>query len=173
MSVISLLRSRTAAAHEAVDAAFGAFDLRKGADYRLFLCAHAQALPDAEAAAAAVWPALRRRTPALMADLAALGAPATLPVTTNGLTGAAQWGALYVVEGSRLGGGILARSVGAGLPHAYLSAVHEPGEWRTIRLAIDAAGTGQGTEWHEEAVNGALTVFRDYEAAAAIVPAAP
>ncbi len=166
MSAITLLRNHTAAAHEAVDAAFGGFDLAQTASYREFLEAHARALPEAEARAAAVWPALRRRTPLLGADLAALGGEGDLPVATSEAAGPAHWGALYVVEGSRLGGGLLAGRVGEGLPHAYLSATHEPGEWRAIRTAIDAAAEGQDAAWHEAMVAGALDVFALYAAAA-------
>ena len=166
MSAVAFLRSRTAAAHERVDAAFGSHDLASPDTYRRFLAAHARALPDAEAMAAAVWPALRRRTPLLAADLAAIGLPIDLPAMTAHEAGPAQWGALYVVEGSRLGGGLLARRVAEGMPCAYLSAVHEPGEWRTIRSAIDAAATGQAEAWHDAMVAGALDVFGLYEAAA-------
>ena len=168
MSAIALLRHRTAAAHDAVDTAFGGHDLRDPAAYRRFLEAHARALPEAEARAAAVWPALRRRTPLLADDLATLGAPRDLPATTTASgTAPAAWGALYVVEGSRLGGGLLAGRVGQGLPHAYLAATHAPGEWRAIRAAIDAAAAGQDAAWHEAMVAGALDVFALYAAAAA------
>lgn len=155
-----------------MDSAFGAHDLASVDAYRRFLQSHALALPGAEAMAASVWPALRRRTPLLAADLAALGVPQDLPVATAASDGARAWGALYVVEGSRLGGGLLARRVPADLPHAYLSAVHEPGEWRTIREAIEQAAAGQGDAWHDEMVAGALAVFARYQDAAAAHPAA-
>lgn len=166
MSAIALLRARTAASHEAADSVFGGHDLNEPASYRRFLEAHGRALPQAEAMAAAVWPALRRRTSLLAADLAALGAPATLVVSTENERGPSQWGALYVVEGSRLGGGFLAKRVGPGMPVAYLSAVHQPGEWRAIRQAIDAAATDRDQHWLEQMVAGALATFALYEAAA-------
>lgn len=171
MSAIALLRAQTAASHEAVDAVFGVHDLDDAASYRRFLEAHARALPRAEARAAAAWPALRRRTPLLEADLRALGAAARLPVITDRAEGAAQWGALYVVEGSRLGGGLLAKRVGPGLPVAYLSAVHEAGEWRAIRQAIDAAAAGRDQDWLGQMVAGARAVFELYETAATQEPA--
>ncbi|MDF2493225.1 biliverdin-producing heme oxygenase [Sphingomonas sp.] len=166
MSAISLLRSRTAPAHDTVDSAFAAHDFADPAAYRRFLLAHARALPAAEARAAQVWPVLRRRTPLLAADLDALGVNVDLPIETVSTSVAAAWGALYVVEGSRLGGGLLARRVAAGMPHAYLSAVHEPGEWRAIRTAIDQAAAGRNDEWHEAMITGALQTFELYEAAA-------
>jgi heme oxygenase len=168
MSAIALLRSETAAAHERVDSAFGAYDLGARDSYCLFLAAHARALPQAESMAAAVWPSLRRRTPLLAADLAALGHPVDLAVTTAMECGPAQWGALYVVEGSRLGGGMLAKRVPADWPHAYLSAVHEPGEWRAIRSAIDSAAEGQGRAWLDAMLAGARQTFASYEAAVVV-----
>jgi heme oxygenase len=166
MSAIALLRSETAASHEAVDSIFGTHDLGDAAAYGRFLQAHARALPQAEAMAVSVWPALRRRTPLLAADLDALGLPAELAVDSGGEGTPAHWGALYVVEGSRLGGGLLAKRVGQGLPVAYLSAVHEPGEWRAMRQAIDRAADGQDKGWLEEMVAGAQATFALYAAAA-------
>lgn len=168
MSAISLLRTATAAAHDSVDSAFAGYDFADPSEYRAMLLAHARALPTAEARAAQIWCALRRRTPLLAADLAALGASVDLPIETASGGEAAAWGALYVVEGSRLGGGILAKRVGAGLPHAYLSAVHQPGEWRTIRTAIDTAAAPQDEAWHAAMIAGALDTFALYEAAARV-----
>lgn len=166
MSAIALLRFRTAASHEAVDSVFGQDDLSDPDGYRNFLKAHARALPTAEASAAAVWPALRRRCALLEADLRALDVPVRLPVTTASEDGPAQWGALYVVEGSRLGGALLSKRVGHGLPVAYLSAVHLPGEWRAIRQAIDEAAVGRDDRWLEQLVSGAQATFALYEKSA-------
>ncbi|OWK33776.1 hypothetical protein SPDO_06640 [Sphingomonas dokdonensis] len=141
-------------------------DLTNRADYLRFLQAHARALPDAEAMAAAVWPTLRRRTPLLAADLHALGETVDLSVKTDSEAGPRQWGALYVVEGSRLGGGFLSKRVASGLPVSYLSAVHLSGEWRSIRLAIEQAADGHDPDWQEQMVAGALDVFSLYRSAA-------
>jgi len=113
--------------------------------------------------------AQRRRSAEVQADLAALGAisatpnrtaPAEAPfflcarkkeehrcdvVTVNGdeidrdtLTPAIA-GALYVIEGSRLGGRVLARQVGAGFPIAYLGSEQPRGRWPALLEAIDVA----------------------------------
>lgn len=167
MSAIALLRAGTVAAHEQVDAAFARFSLDDPLGYGRFLSAHGLALPQAEAAARSVWPGLRPRLPLLVADLAALGRrgpPAGQPGASA--IPATAWGALYVVEGSRLGGGLLAGRLGEGLPRAYLSAVHLPGEWRAIRQAIDAAASGRDEAWHTSLVDGALATFARYAAAA-------
>jgi heme oxygenase len=150
LEVRAALRSGTAADHDRLDALFGGFRLDDDADYRAFLIAHAMALPAVEAAlddagfAAELpdWPQ-RKRGEALAADLAALGdaMPAPLPVPTLD-TSAARWGAAYVIEGSRLGGALLARSVADALPHAYLGTPQRPGAWRTFLDQLDASVIG-------------------------------
>lgn len=167
MSAIALLRAKTASLHDAVDAAFGGYDLTDAASYRGFLEAHARALPEAESLAAAVWRAIRPRSPLLEADLRALGASSALPAPVAQEAGPRHWGALYVVEGSRLGGGFLAKRVAPDLPTAYLSAIHQPGEWRAIRHAVDKAAADRDAEWMAQMVAGAEATFRLYQAAAA------
>lgn len=139
------LRGATRAAHEQVDAAFGRFAMDSVAGYRAFLIAHARALPTAEAVMRTLPFArtLAPRTPLLAADLGEMGVamppPLPLPDPAAGDGAARAWGTLYVVEGSRLGGALLAKSVPAGMPARYLNAVHAAGQWRAIRAAIDAA----------------------------------
>ncbi|MDR6786842.1 heme oxygenase [Sphingomonas sp. BE138] len=166
---MTMLRDATGAAHEQVDAAFGAHHLAAPAAYRAFLLAHARALPVAEAAMAALPFAatLPPRTPLLAADLADLGAalPAPLPFAP-GEDAASRWGVLYVVEGSRLGGALLARQVPAGTPCRYLGAVHAPGQWRAVRAALDEAAAGQDADWTGRMIAGALATFALYAAAA-------
>ncbi|WP_375270817.1 biliverdin-producing heme oxygenase [Sphingomonas sp.] len=161
------LRAATRASHDSVDAAFGAYDLSDRDAYRRFLVAHARALPAAESALGALAFArtLPPRTLLLARDLADLGEsmPPALPFALN--SEAALWGALYVVEGSRLGGVMLARSVGADLPSRYLSAAHGPGQWRAIREAIDAAGADAPPEWHDALLAGAAATFDLYAVA--------
>lgn len=169
MSAITRLREATGAAHDHVDAAFGAHDLSSPKAYRAFLIAHARALPAAEAVMAALPFAatLTPRRPALAADLAALGEPLPAPLPfAPGEDEATRWGVLYVVEGSRLGGAMLARQVPDTLPHAYLDAVHPPGQWRAIRAALDAGAAGRDADWHARMVAGALETFALYARAA-------
>lgn len=169
LTAIAKLRAHTAPAHDAVDAAFGAHDLTDAGSYRRFLLSHALALPAAEAAFAdhPDLPRWRERTTLLAADLADLGEtmPTPLPFALPAAPGAA-WGALYVTEGSRLGGIMLARGVPATLPSRYLGARHESGEWRTLLAAIDAAGAKEGEAWIHGAVQGADACFALYGRAA-------
>jgi heme oxygenase len=169
-TAVAALRAATAPDHDRVDAAYGAFDLADRTRYAVFLRAHARALPAAEAALAARpgLPDFRRRAPLLADDLAALGEPAPAPLRFALPEGeAAGWGALYVVEGSRLGGIMLARSVPADLPAAYLGARHRSGEWRTLLAALDQAAARAGTDrWIDEAIAGARATFDLYRRAA-------
>lgn len=163
------LRTATAASHEEVDAAFGGFDLGDRKSYGRFLTAHAHVLPAIEAALAddVALPGIDPRAPLLAEDLAALALP--LPAWSDVMapaTSAGRFGMLYVIEGSRLGGGMLARAVGPGLPRAYLSAVHERGGWRAFGQAVDAAAAEGGADWLDEAVDGARRTFELYAMAA-------
>jgi heme oxygenase len=165
----ALLRVQTAAAHDAVDAAFGAFRLDSADGYRGFLLAHARARPAVEAALTGTpdIPAWRPRVALLAEDVADLGAPMPTPLPFTLPTPAHAWGALYVAEGSRLGGAMLAREVGPGLPRRYLSDAFVPGEWRSLRAAIDVQAERGGTEWIAQAVAGAEACFALYRKAAA------
>ena len=167
MSAHVTLRSATASSHEAVDAAFGRFDLTIATEYAGFLAAHARALPAVEAALAGIegLPPMRPRTALLHEDLAAMGVavPDPLPFVPPE-DKAAAFCAAYVIEGSRLGGGMLARRVPAALPHAYLSAIHESGEWRAFGQAMDAAAADE--HWIDRAIASAKRVFALYAEAA-------
>ncbi|PXA83183.1 biliverdin-producing heme oxygenase [Nostoc sp. 3335mG] len=141
------LRAGTAADHERLDALFGGFRLDDPQDYRAFLKAHAMALTAVEQALDAAgfanalgdWPE-RKRGDAVAADLAAMGEAVPAPLAALTLdTPAAQWGAAYVIEGSRLGGALLGRSVPADLPRSYLGSVQPPGSWRKFLEKLDKA----------------------------------
>ena len=165
------LRTATQALHERVDQAYGGHDLGDRGAYAAFLTAHARVVAPLERllAAGPPWREWRPRAALLAADLARLGAamPAALPVpAVTGDPIAVRWGLLYVLEGSRLGGAMLARRVGAGLPTAYLAAAHRDGSWARFGRAIDAAGTGGGAGWRAAAVDGATLGFMMFADAA-------
>ncbi|RDE05481.1 biliverdin-producing heme oxygenase [Sphingomonas aracearum] len=158
------LRHATRARHEEVDAAFGRFRLDDRAGYAAFLQTQAAAhLPVEraleEAGAGQVLPdwAARRRAPLLRADLADLGMAADeLPPPS--LTGeAAILGAIYVLEGSRLGGAYLVRGVPLSLPRRFLSAPAAPGSWRALQAHLDARLADDAAL--EAAITAADTIF--------------
>lgn len=167
MSAVQHIRAATATDHDAVDAAFGMVDFTDAASYGSFLMAHARALPAVEEALAGctTLPPLRPRWPLLAADLRALAldAPALLPFGAPA-SAAAAFGVAYVFEGSRLGGGMLARRVGKTLPTGYLGATHRPGEWRLLLAALDQSATGE--DWIAEASAAARATFDLYRRAA-------
>ena len=150
-----------------MDAAYGAYRLDDRESYTAFLIAHARALPAVEAQLAERNVAFpwRSRRDALVADLAALGRgmPEPLPFDLAD-DEAACWGALYVTEGSRLGGVMLARQVGEGLPRAYLESGFGAGEWRDFRHTLDGAASDGA--WVDRAVAAAEQVFGLYRRAA-------
>ena len=163
------LRAVTRPSHDEVDTLFGGYDLADSASYSRFLTAHATALVPIED-----WFGRTRLTPtwagrkeALYADLAALGLclPHFEPLDWA-RDEPARWGAAYVLEGSRLGGAMLSRTVPDDLPRAYLSSVHAPGAWRAFLAALDEHAQAGGPEWEVAAVASAERVFALYAQAA-------
>jgi len=110
------LKAQTRVAHERVDLAFSRFDLSHPIGYRLFLETHHAVLPTCELALARSsaatllpdWPR-RVRTHALEHDLKVLqGDQADDTLSAEPLSPAAAFGMMYVLEGSRIGGAVLA-----------------------------------------------------------------
>jgi heme oxygenase len=164
------LRAGTAAEHERVDRLFGTLDLSRPDDYRLFLSAQAAAFLPVEAALDAAgaealvadWPA-RRRSSLLRNDLAALAAPLPALEPAPALRGVPEiLGALYVLEGSRLGGAMLRRGVAAGAPQAFLAAPQSRGAWRKLLETLDHYL--YETASIDAAVGAARRVFQSFEA---------
>lgn len=157
------LREATMANHRRVDDLFSHFSLDTAAGYGAFLKAHARAVAPLEAVARPE----SLRMPMLVQDLTALGEalPDPLPMSDQGGE-AFRWGALYALEGSRLGGAMLERRVAPGLPRAYLSAVHGRGGWLAFQQSLDAAAQDGGDQWVDGAIQGAEAAFSLFEAAA-------
>lgn len=158
------LREATSADHAQVDGLFSGFDLADRAHYAAFLRAQADAFCPVEQAIGQVdlsailpdWPD-RVRAPALLADLAELGGAGKLstspPVYSSG---EAALGAIYVLEGSRLGGQILARSVPVDWPRRFLNA-GDPRLWRSLVGVLDRTLTSK--RQLATAIEAARTVF--------------
>ena len=166
-----ILREATKDAHGRVDAAFVEFSLIDRSLYRSFLRAHARALIPIETLllAAPSLPVWRPRAILLTEDLAALDAVMPVPLAVKELNSRGNLhGMLYVLEGSRLGGGILSRRVGEGFPTAFLSATHQPGEWRSLLSTLDRRAGDEPSPWMDEAVAGARCAFELYVKAAEV-----
>jgi heme oxygenase len=136
------LRAGTAEAHDRVDAAFAAFDLADRGSYATFLRAHAEVVLPLEAAlpGARIVPDWedRKRGALLREDLTFLRNPLPHHPRESAEddweldTDPAIAGALYVLEGSRLGGRFLSRQVPRGFPRAYLDADQASEKWRNL-----------------------------------------
>lgn len=169
MSPHTLLKAATRDAHDRVDAAFAAFDLGSEADYRRFLQRHAAAFLPAEqaltdAGAGRLLPGWNdaRRSAALVADLADLGMTPPPPcVPPDFDSEAAVLGGAYVLEGSRLGGAVLRKSVGDGMPRRFLDSVHASGRWRDFIALLNRSL--YETRSLSEATKAALGTFALFE----------
>ena len=166
-----MLRVATRAAHDRVDALFSDLDLADPIDYRRFLIAQAAAFLPVERALDASGAAdlfsdwgERRRADLLRADMDALGLAIPTPIAEPHFVSPAEVaGAAYVLEGSRLGGAMLARSVPAAFPHAFLKSPGN-GQWRgfLVQLELLLASHVQ----RQQAVEGANQVFEHFARAA-------
>ncbi len=156
------LKAETAREHEQTEALFAPYDLSDNAGYRRFLRAHARVLAPIEQAvgAASLWNGWSPRLPLLRSDLDALGeTPPALTTLALDATEAALWGMLYVVEGSRLGGAVLAARVGGDMPRRYLAEKPAHGHWRAFLAALEEAGQAGDAAWRAQAVQGAHNAF--------------
>jgi heme oxygenase len=171
------LRDATASDHAAVDSAYAAFDLSRPPAYRAFLEAqYACILPlesvltDAGAGRLfESWPA-SRRAGLIAADLAEMGAPrgcAPDPVFMPILREPADvLGTLYVLEGSRFGGAILARRLRPGMPARFLSNASDPHIWRSLITLMDRHLSSESA--FAAALVAARAVFAAFERAARV-----
>ena len=161
------LRTATAPDHDAVDHAFGRYDLAERGSYIAFLQAQAAAFLPVEDAIdrsgssrlVADW-AERRRSDTLRSDLAGLGAavPAFAPLPAFA-SSAALLGAIYVLEGSRLGGRMLARTVPEAFPQTFLAAGN-PALWRSLLAVLELnLDTGERRATAIEAAKGVFALF--------------
>ena len=169
------LRSATRAAHDRVDEAFGAFRLDEATSYRAFLSAHRRALVPLEdwLEADALLPGWQGRSAEVTDDLRTLGerqfGAVSLAWTDDE---ARRIGALYVLEGSRMGAAVLARSVSDELPKRYLTARAAPGQWHELLRLLESKGGEGGAGWQNRALAGANDAFALFHSAAQEIQAA-
>lgn len=174
MTAHAALRAATRAAHDQVDAAYAQWDLKDRDDYAAFLRAHATAFVPVEAALGAAgidahvadWRE-RQRTSLLLADLADLGIALPAPDPFDFANPAEMLGGAYVLEGSRLGGAMLRKSVAPDLPTRFLSPSSRTGHWRDFLAMLEHSLISDVQR--NQAVVGAHKVF-DQFLRAALVP---
>ena len=165
------LREVSRTIHEQVDKAYSRFNLSDVASYGAFLQAHGRVLPQVES-----WlkgehelPHWSGRTEHLQSDLTELGYGLPEPLDWQSPSGSgAALGALYVLEGSRLGGKMLSAQVGEGLPRAYLSAGHEKGGWPAfLQILRDRLENSDGN-YRQSVMDGVTSTFDLFRRAAAV-----
>ncbi|MBO9769035.1 MULTISPECIES: biliverdin-producing heme oxygenase [Xanthomonas] len=117
----------------------------------------------------------RRRVPALRDDLHALGQQPDLPVALPASAeDAARWGMLYVIEGSQLGGRVIARSLRkqqpalAGALRYFEMADDDPAGWRRFQAALDRRLATPSAR--DAAIDGAQAMFAHFHACLAAEP---
>jgi heme oxygenase len=167
-SVRFALRDATSRWHARVDAIYSKANLADRSGYGRFLSAQAAAHIPVEkglessgiATILTDWPS-RRRSALIREDLDMLGLPLPSLEPEPYLKGVpALLGAAYVLEGSRLGGTVLKRSVAAGLPTLFLS-TNRPTAWRDLIAIIDTRLTGQDDL--DAATEAACSIFALFE----------
>ena len=175
------LKEHTRIAHQKVDLQFSRFELANPLGYRNFLEAHDAVLPHCERVLALSgaawlipdWPS-RLRTLALEQDLRVMGGHASAgmaPMVV--LAPAAVFGMMYVLEGSRIGGAVLAtRLCSNSGPHCrdatrYLLHGKGIGLWPSFVAALNTAP--QVLSDIDTVLASALRTFELFEAAAATV----
>jgi heme oxygenase len=151
------LKMATDAAHRALDTRLGAFDLTSVSGYRRFLEANAAALLPLEAALErsgvvhlfADWSQRSRRV-AITADLDRIGGASHPLPSMASMSRQEMLGAMYVLEGSRLGAKYLLREVAGSREPKIVAATrylrHGSGLplWRTFLDALEReAVTGE------------------------------
>ena len=145
MSIRFALKSATDPLHEELDAALSRLNLSDPADYARFLKFHARTVPaiEQELSHSGIGEMVDgwcegRRGGALEQDLAELGEAMPAPASAPPIEGkAAALGTAYVLEGSRLGGQVLQRLVGEGLPANFLKHHSGVGPWKHLIAVLD------------------------------------
>ena len=164
----------TREAHDQVDGLLGGFDLGARPDYVRFLVTQAAAFLPVERAldradASAIIPdwSERRRGDCLREDFADLGVapdqPIDAPVFDSPET---LLGGAYVLEGSRLGGKMLSRSIGGGLPQRFLAGPPLGGGWKALIALLERELPSPGQR--EIAGRSAIATFDCFFRAASV-----
>lgn len=172
------LRSATAEAHARLDARFGGLDLTRLSDYRLFLEASAAALLPLESALVQAgvarifpdWPSRTRRH-AILNDLADVDGEFRPLQAPDDLDFGGVLGAMYVLEGSRLGARMLVQQIKhakdprIAAATAYLR--HGEGEplWPSFLETLERRATSLDSD--ASVIDGALQAFALFDSAAA------
>jgi heme oxygenase (biliverdin-IX-beta and delta-forming) len=171
LTVATILRSRTRREHVRTEAIYAPFDLQDRDGYARFLIAQASASFAVEQSLESAgvtdvvgdW-AERRRAHLLSDDLSQLNvASVRLQPPSSFGSSAEIMGAVYVLEGSRLGGKILRKRVFDTAPTRFLGAEGKPGAWRDLLTSLNLRLRDK--DEIQSAVTAARGVFATFEKA--------
>jgi heme oxygenase len=184
-SFLVRLRSETRALHASTERRIAPAErLRDVQAYAGFLCVLYPLYASIEGRLATFgeWAALvpplevadRRRAHLLIADLSDLGVaePRGAGAAQQGVECfAGAFGALYVIEGSRLGGRLLARQVSAAVGDAAAGALRFLGSdgtdvghlWHELRTALSCFAADSDAATRDAVIAGALETFRCFD----------
>jgi heme oxygenase len=171
LNIASILRQQTRCEHVRTEAVYADFDLQTRHGYTRFLVAQASASLAVEQSLETAgvtdvvedWPD-RRRGHLLFDDLAQLNVSEIELQPPASIGSRAEiFGAVYVLEGSRLGGKVLRKQVFQSAPTSFLDAEGKPGAWRAFLRTLESRLTGQVEIG--QAVSAARGVFATYQAA--------
>jgi heme oxygenase len=164
------LRAKTAQVHEALDSgmqhAFGRLD-----QYVAFLRASHRVLLSLDDALSRIFKRpISERSLQVAADLQALGqpAPSPAPAPWTPADRAEAMGCAYVIEGSSLGGLVVAkiveRQLGVAAATSFLRGhgARTKELWRSFLSELDAWGANAQPDERERAIQGATTAFATY-----------
>jgi heme oxygenase len=169
LTLTTELRAKTAQVHEALDSnlkhAFGQVD-----QYVAFLRASHRVLSSLNDKLSSLCQvSTAERSAQVAADLQALGheAPSAAPEAWTPTEVAEAMGCAYVVEGSRLGGLVLARVVERDLGLTATSYLRGTGPqtkelWRSFMTQLDAWGERAQPAERQSAISGAIATFTAY-----------
>ncbi|MBB4131745.1 biliverdin-producing heme oxygenase [Xanthomonas sp. 3075] len=117
----------------------------------------------------------RRRLPALGEDLRTLGQQPDAPIAAPAAgSDAARWGMLYVIEGSQLGGRMIARTLRKQQPaladalRYFELADDDPAGWRRFQAVLDQRLTTPSAR--DAAIDGAQAMFSHFHTCLAAEP---
>jgi heme oxygenase len=173
-SVVAALRAATADAHAEIDRKLGlSADMLTRARYGVFLRASIAVVAPLEARIACwlgVPPDGFCRTSALRADLKALGEQDAEPASVPSIRSLAEaMGAAYVVEGSAIGGALLAKSVvrslGEDAPRRYVALRGDKARRRGFVAALERWGAHAPAHGRIVACDSARATFAAYASA--------
>ena len=162
------LRAATFDCHQRVDEIYSSAQLDDRVSYGNFLCAQAAALLPVEAALDQLgmadlvedWPE-RIRGQHLIRDMVELGIAKPEPIERPTLSSPPEMlGALYVLEGSRLGGKLLRRSVPSNFPTRFLAG-ESLESWALFLMRLDQLIDNDAER--SGAIDGAHAVFSVFE----------